>query len=244
MISHSIFVGLPTYGGHESMGLPGFESPSARHRTVSLPRRDSQVAKNFNELLAQCHNWNIDHAEGKGGPGPFTCFAMLHSDIEAPAGWLDTLADEMERLQADVVSNVVLMKDERRLTSTAARCGYGISNLSEAEVQQLPESFMAEDLRSLLRLKWEKDLGLLINTGCMLLRLGAWVHKFPGFQYVDRILHQEDGRMSVRSIAEDWGFSVWAAEQGLKIAATRKVALGHWGIKRYALADKYALGQK
>src|SRR5512146_50667 len=71
----------------------------------------SGTAKTFNRLWAA--------ALTKAQRGKITHFAMLHSDIAPEPGFLDVLMEECCRLNADLVSAVIPLKDGRAVTSTA-----------------------------------------------------------------------------------------------------------------------------
>ena len=94
--------------------LPGLLQPSLGARKVCLVvGGGSLLANSINRLWVQALNERTDHG--------WTHFAMHHADVQAPAGWVDTLADEMARVGADVISAVVPIKDYRGLTSTGWR---------------------------------------------------------------------------------------------------------------------------
>jgi hypothetical protein len=160
---------------------------------------------------------------------------MLHSDIHPQPGFFDILQTEYERLEADVLSCVVPIKDDRGLTSTSAYTGdlWQPRRLTLKEVHDLPETFNTEDL-------WHHGLAdslLLVNTGLWICRLDRpWVDSIC-FDVQSRIVRNPNGQRVPQCIPEDWSFSYQIHEQApanfAKIYATRKIALTHIGDIRY-----------
>lgn len=148
-----------------------------------------------------------------------THFAMIHDDVCPVAGWLDTLLEELEAHDADVVSAVVPIKDARGLTSTAVDGldEWNPRRLTMKEVFDLPETFS------------EHDVGgpLLLNTGLWVCRLDrSWCEKVA-FRQQDRIVKLADGTFCPQTKSEDWDFSRQLRLLGCKLLATRKVKLEH-----------------
>lgn len=193
---------------------------------IASPSRNSVLPENFNGHL--CAAMNMRHDRG------VTHFAMLHGDIAPQNGWLDILLDELAASKADIISAVVPLKSEKGETSTAVgeikpngRPSH--RKLTMGDVMQLPETFGIEDT------PWpEKQLW--INTGCMLFDIRApWVVDFlrsGGFAF-DTWIEKRDGLFLSCAFSEDWRMSAWAASQGLRCVATRKVELNHWGSMAY-----------
>ncbi len=212
-----VFVALPSYNGFiKAQALLGLLLPSATcflHYELGF---GSLLATNFNHLLCKARN---SRAEGK-----WTDFGMHHADISAPPGWLDVMVEEKRRVGADILSVVVPIKDERRLTSTGTvQEGGHIRRLTLKEVHQLPETFCAADLAQL-----GIHTPMVVNTGLMLVDFTQpWSDEFH-FSIGDAIQKQPDGTFSPACLPEDWNFSSWANARGLKVYATRKVPVGHW----------------
>ena len=148
-------------------------------------------------------------------------FAMLHSDIEVGGEWwLDTLIDEMENNELDILSVVVPIKDHDGLTSTAYELDdkWNPCRLTMKEVHRLPETFT--------------DERLLINTGCWVCKFDkAWAEQVT-FTINDRIVC-DDGKYTPQVEPEDWHFSRQARSLGLKLGATRKLYVVHKGSYDY-----------
>jgi len=194
---------------------------------IASPSRNSVLPENFNAHLCSAMNLRED----KG----VTHFAMLHGDIAPQSGWLDILLDEMHASKADIISAIVPIKGVDGWSSTAI--GERLPNgrpkhrkLTMHDVFQLPETFGIEDT------PWPEK-ALLINTGCMLFDISApWVVDFlraGGFGF-DTWIEERDGLFLSAAFSEDWRMSLWAAENGVRCVATRKVELSHWGMMAYS----------
>jgi SAM-dependent methyltransferase len=213
------FLALPHYGQIIPDALPSLTFASlADDVSVNLVTNGaSLLAHNFNFLWCNALN---DRAE-RG----YTHFAMHHADLAAPPGWLDMLLAEMDRVGADIISAVVPIKDQRGLSSTAMQDpeSLAIRRLTMHEIHRLPETFEAKDLPL-------SGQHLLVNTGLWVCRFDLpWVETFPGFTIRDQIVKNNEGRWQANVLSEDWGFSGWAAREGLKVWATRKVKVHHFG---------------
>ncbi len=153
--------------------------------------------------------------------GDLHAVAMMHSDMGAEPGWIDILREEMVKTGADMIAATVPIKDSRNLTSTAVDDTgdpWLVRRLTQSQVMALPETFT------------EKDVGgpLLLNTGLWLCRLGPWCYK-TFFTIQDKVERQADGTYRHYVIPEDWDFSRQLRRHGLKLAATRRVKINHWG---------------
>lgn len=175
----------------------------------------SLVARNFNELFCAALNAR------KNG---ITHFCMLHSDI-APhgVGWLDIMLDEMESVNADILSAVVPIKSHQGLTSTAIDESVEGSNplwrprrLSMQEIiEKYKETFTVDKL--------------LVNTGLMLVDIRrSWVNEIY-FETKDIILRDSSGNFYAENAPEDWMFSRQARLMNASIYATRKIGVTHYG---------------
>ncbi len=210
------FLAVPHYGAVEPDGLPGLmlASDGAAAVTVRL-NPCSLLAHNFNRLFCDMLNERAERG--------YTHFAMMHADQSAPPGWLDVLLAEMDRVGADVLSTALAIKDSRGLTSTGERdpAGGSIRRYTLTELHRMPETFCAADVCP--------GKELMVNTGLWVARLGPWAESFPGFNIEDRIVRCADGKFRAGVFPEDWKFSSWCHEQGLRVFATRKVSVVHYG---------------
>ncbi|SRR5579884_2148085 len=217
-----IFLAVPAYGAVVPQALPGLLQPSRAGRKVRLVvGGGSLLANGFNRLWAQALNERAEHG--------WTHFAMHHADVQAPPGWVDALADEMARVGADVISAVVPIKDYRGLTSTGWRDPVSgrITRFTLKEVLTLPETFDAAGAG-------KPGQWLMVNTGLWLCCLTEpWAEEVC-FGVLDGISKGADGRFTTHVLPEDWNFSGWCARRGLRVFATRKVAVGHHGALCYS----------
>lgn len=209
------------------LAAPGYGSQTAAAgRGVWLARRDmsgvdvkhlnsSLLAANFNG----CWAYALNRAQNGDG---VDYFAMLHSDIGPDDFWLDTLIDEMESRDLDILGVAVPIKDPRGLSSLAIdgddtwrpKC-----RLTMREIARLPETFTSDDIGG----------RLLLNTGCWVCKFDIeWCRKVF-FTVNDRIVIDANGRYMAEVEPEDWFFSRLLHELGLNIGATSKVGVMHRG---------------
>lgn len=211
-----ILIGLPHYGDVCAQALEGMLLATAEDiRWRIEPGWCSILPHNFNCLLCKAFNSRQSHG--------WTHFGLHHADIEASAGWLDTLLAEMDRHDADVISTVVPIKDSRGVTSTGwMEPDTGrITRFTMHEVyNKLPATF---DAQTACPGKW-----LMVNTGLWVARLDV-LEDFPGFEFRSCIQKCDDGKRRAVVLPEDWAFSEWCARQGLRVFATRAVKVSHHG---------------
>jgi hypothetical protein len=191
---------------------------SQRYERSIGDRGHSLLTLTFNQLW--CEALNLRDTEG------YTHFAMLHNDVVPEPYWVDILMDEMVAHDLDCISCLIPLKNEHGLTSTATDTpGYpwGIRRLTMTEAMQLPETFTANDVPYR-----QPDAGLLLNTGCWLIKLNEpWV-KGLHFRQQDRIVWcRATQTWAAQSISEDWDFSRQLVARGCRLGATRKVKLYH-----------------
>jgi len=232
MPERKVFLAFPCYG------LVHFEAVEACYRAcaqtpVAFYRSsDSRLPHNFNKLWCAALNSRQQHR--------WSHFAMLHSDVAPEAHWLDMLIDEQERLGVDVMAAVIPIKDSRGLTSTGVwnpETGQ-VRRLTMAEVMQLPETFTADEVADLLQpqQRVRVDMPLLVNSGCWVCRWNTFWPEKVVWRFVDEIWQSEDGRFQARTMSEDWDMSRQMAELDLKVAATRKVLVVHYGSEGWSNA--------
>jgi hypothetical protein len=215
-------LGMPGYGQVTAGAARGFwRATRYPHRVAFRYCEGSLLAQNFNNLW--CTALNLRHTGQR-----CDYFAMLHADVEPGDFWLDALTAELEAKGLDVLSAVVPIKDTLGLTSTALARPDGdqwrpACRLTMAEVCRLPETFTGDDVGGRPRL---------LNTGCWVAKLGDWADKVA-FTINDRVeFDATAGRYVPRVEPEDWNFSRQCHALGLKLGATRKVALAHAGTVR------------
>ncbi len=171
-----------------------------------------------------------------------THFVMLHADvIPKDTKWLNKLLTLADGKNADVLSVVCRLKRDDGITSTAlGKVGeYGnFRRLTLKEVRRLPETFNAQDVEKLF--EWEGANRLLVNTGCMVVRMQKRsVLETMRFTVNNWIKKDKRGKFYPLSEPEDWEWSVQAADNGLSVWATRALGLKHVGRKEYdSFADE------
>ena len=151
------------------------------------------------------------NALNRAEAGEITHYAQLHADVSPQSGWLDILLAECDRLDADLVSAVVPLKDFRGITSTGIshpddKWG-GYRRVAIRELPSLPKTFNAVDLGY-------EGWPLLVNTGCFVADLRKSVFKtandagelainlnFP------RTTYRANGKWTYLRESEDWHFS-------------------------------------
>ncbi|HEY2414999.1 MAG TPA: hypothetical protein VGI40_22335 [Pirellulaceae bacterium] len=237
----NVFLGCPTYDGTMSAltarGM--FATASERHRVYTAVGDFSLVSLNCNRLW--CMALNTRQAND------LQWFAMLHADIGPERWWVDKLIAEAERCNADLLSAVVPIKDAEGLTSTAILKpggplgGFVRLTMSQVRHPSFPDTFdvqaaverlakLPEELR-LLDLPRE---ALLVNTGCMVMRLDRpWADERLWFDDLNGIV-RINGELTAICKSEDWNFSHRVAQLGGKVMATRIVKLTHRGVSDYS----------
>lgn len=184
---------------------------------------DVEVVHLSSSLLAANFNGSWCHALNRAASGEgVDYFAMLHSDIGPDDLWLDTLIDELEKHDLDVIGVAVPIKDQRGLTSLAVD-GYSTwrpkCRLTMREIARLPEVFTSEDVGG----------PLLLNSGCWVCKFDIeWARKVF-FTINDRIVVDKNGKYRAEVESEDWFFSRLLHELGLRIGATNKIGVLHRG---------------
>lgn len=216
--TRTAFLGMPSYGLISSAAGAGFWNASRWPRSVVKKYTEgSLLCQNFNSLW--CTALNLDRA-GR----TIDYFAMQHGDIEPERNWLDTLIDELETHDLDILGAAVPIKDTRGITSIALHKDGDTWNplcrLSIQEVQRLPMTFTSEDVGH----------KVLLNTGLWVCRFDpAWRTKV-WFDDKNRIVFDErTGTYRAQVESEDWFFSRLLHELGLSIGCTSKINLLHRG---------------
>lgn len=218
---YTIFVAQPNAGTVMSCAVESLSHMTARHKIRLQMSGFGDVAHNFNMLWCDCLNGRKEHG--------LTHFAMLHSDIRISPYWLDTLIEEMDRLDAEVISTIVPIKDTRGLTTTGIRYAgqWGTKRFTMREIMAFPETFSIADVGD------PATEHLAINTGAWVCRINTgWADEFPGFTDNYRI-RNVGGYRTPDFDSEDWLFSDWLAENKIRTYVTRKPAAYHVGAFEY-----------
>lgn len=175
----------------------------------------SLLAHGFNKLWAGMLNARKQHG--------WTHFFMLHADIEPISdGWFNTMVSEMERFNLDAIAVSVGIRGDIDETSTAQEA-VGNEPLRRLKIKETAG----------ITLTSSEKPGLLINTGCLLMRADRdWCEKFY-FDIQDSIVKQADGTFLAITASEDWNMSRFFAANNIRYGATGKVKVLHYGLKGY-----------
>lgn len=266
-----VFIGVPMhdqrmYGGTATAVMMPTEG---KVDVTTMFGDGSSLSHNFNQLWSRAlmlHDL-----------GEVQYFAMIHSDIAPETFWLDKLLTEMKRVDADVISAVSPFRDGSKMTSTAVgKPGYPWAPVLRFFVQQceqgFPPTFGQADIEVWLdkveregeaKDEWGEPITfegdksvypLLINTGCMLIRLDRpWVKEQSddgtlafNWEVATRIVAEpasahpsgagipEGTKTLYRSCfePEDWKASRFWHKRGVRVFATTAVQLEHFGERK------------
>lgn len=208
---------FPSYNGwFKHAGIP-----TTRQYNHHLIRNGSSIiTTTFNKLLVEVMNADRE----------FTYLAMLHADVVPDAYWLDTMIAELEMNHLDMVSSVIPLKDKetkRGLTSTGLEVvgsQWSVRRLALREIYGwgLPETFRAQDIPG------RTDQGLLLNSGCWVMRWDRAWKRGLHFRQQDRIMwNLTERKYGAESSSEDWDWSRQLLSRGCRLGATTKVKLIH-----------------
>lgn len=211
---------MPGYGGVAASAMFGALKATRTPENVEYGYREgSLLAATFNGLW--CDGLNYKYVDGK----QLDYWAMQHSDIGPEEYWLDTLIEEMERNNLDVIGVAAPIKDSRNLTSIALERSDGdpwrpLCRLTLPEIYRLPETFTAEDVGH----------PLLLNTGLWVVRFDDWVKQGLHFTINDRIVYDTKLKYFIpKCEPEDWNFSRQLNRLGVRVGCTRKIRIVHRG---------------
>jgi hypothetical protein len=209
---------LPSYNGwYMHAGVP----ISKRYTHKIIKNGSSIISTTFNKMLCEVMN----------DPEEFDYLAMLHADIVPSMFWLDTLIEELETNRLDIVSAVVPLKDKivkRGVTSTGLEVigsQWAVRRLTLKEIYgwELPETFKAADIPDRI-----PDQGLLLNSGCWVMRWNRAWKRGLHFRQQDRITWStSEQKYGPESASEDWDWSRQLLARGCRLGATTKVKLIH-----------------
>lgn len=216
-----IFLALPHSGSLIGGVLTGCCNSSAKHKVLTAECPFGCLTHNFNVL------WTLALNNREDG---ITHFAMLHSDIAPQPFFIDTLMDEMEATDAEVMSAVIAIKDNRGLTSTGLGTlgEWGVKRFALKELDKMPETF------SLAFTEHDPGQYLAINVGLWVCDIRRpWVDEFPGFRVQNRIYRNPEGVYCAQFRPEDWDFAEWLHTHDVRTFVTRKVGANHRGVMDY-----------
>lgn len=232
-----VFLASPSYDGRIDSGTAESIYGYATEKRQVAPKKNSGslLSSNCNALLVAALNASRVFK--------MKWFAMLHADIEPEPFWLDKLIDIAESRDADLVSALVPLKDDRGLTST----GIGTSGSRRVEFrltqsqlhsEGFPATFSAtECLTALDKLPGDLRIAtsipdpiLFVNTGCFIVRLDRdWMQSGKVWFSNDDWIEMKDGQWRTRCFSEDWKFSQLIHDCGGLVLATQAVKVTHKG---------------
>jgi hypothetical protein len=218
-----VYLSLPSYDqrywGNTMMSVLHCGSKDMDGEVCPDPISGSLLPRVFNEAL------------GRAVVRGYDIFCMLHADLAAEPGWLVKMLRVAKETDADVLSAVVPVKDERHLTSTAVHTSmeqYRKLSLDECH-QQCSTSFDIDDPH----LQAMGATSLLLNTGLMLMRLDRpWLKQWDGFQIRSRIIWGGDETV-IDTTGEDWDMSEQLNALQCRLVATTAVRVHHFGCAVY-----------
>lgn len=244
-----VFLGMPTRTGSISCGAAqaAMVQVSAQRNILFRASVHTNLELNYNMLL--CDALNFRDQDG------VKWFAMLHDDITPEPFWLDTLIDEAEKYHADLMSAYVPLKDSRQLTSTGLSdpddewIPFTRLTLKQVHHAEFPATVDTHGAITALRRLPEPftvtcpaDSELLINTGCMVMRVDCpWMNRIH-FHKKDTIF-QENGVWTPMTWTEDWMLAQDLRDVGARVMVTRKVGLTHWDGQRFYFSQPDPSGQ-
>lgn len=211
----SVFLGIPTYDEwvHTNCML-GVIHATQKHNLQMRIIGSSALPFAFNQLWAAGATSGCDY------------FAMCHADVGPDSMWVDTLIQELEETEADIMSAVIPIKDASNVYSVAM-CHENRPahyRLTYEHLQQLPETFDTYDLRHVTG----QDGWMCANTGLWVCRLDRdWIRSVH-FEFITSIDWSGE-KPRCHFIPEDWRLSQMLHALGKKVVCTKKVRCTHAG---------------
>lgn len=191
-------------------------------------------------------------------------FAMCHADVVPEEMWVDKLIKIAEERNLDMVSCVIPIKDTKGISSTAIEVEgsdhFPFMRISQAQIwdKNFPVTFTKEEVvRSLSADKSRiydpvvqpiadhlqtptlaeydiENINLLLNTGCMIIRLDQEFSDKVYFHIANSIYkNEETGKRITYFYPEDWFVSRLIAKEGGRIAGTKALRVQHYGVSEY-----------
>lgn len=238
-----VLITVPTHDGRIDYRLAERLYNSATNNNTLkrgiIINMSSALVYNMNMLLCMALNYRKQFPDLKW-------FCLVHSDIVPEKFWLDKLMAEAEANNADMISAISPHKDASGVISTAiearssGRYPYMRLTLHQCLHPNFPATFdteaalkaLTETLPTHLQVpelkQYANEANLLINTGCMIVRIDKpWANELY-FYNVDRLFINPDGNYQALFEPEDWNFSRMVSQYG-KVMATRNIKLLHVG---------------
>lgn len=187
-------------------------------------------------------------------------FAMCHADIVPEEMWVDKLIKIADERGLDMLSAVVPIKDTKGISSTAIEVEgidhFPFMRISQAQIwdKNFPVTFTKEEIVNVLtggelgdktnligkHLQTPSlaeydidDINLLLNTGCMIIRLDKDFSDKVVFHILNGINITPEGKRVTFFYPEDWFLSRLVAKEGGRIAGTKAIQVRHYGVSEY-----------
>lgn len=206
--------------------VPAMSDGSLRYETamalINATAGMAEIAMHFTQSSAATLTWNSVWCQAlnqrKHGA---THYAMIHADLYPENFWIDRLLEIMEREGAEIVSAVVANKDDTGLVSTAidGRDPFNAHRFTLSQLAAYKPTITSPHL--------------LVNNGLMLVDLSShWVEQV-WYENSNKIVRNEQGEWSARSMSDDWTFARKANDLGAKVFATREIRVVHVGEAKF-----------
>lgn len=190
-------------------------------------------------------------------------FAMCHADVVPEEMWVDKLIKIADERGLDMLSCVIPIKDAKGISSTAIEVEgidhFPFMRISQAQIwdKNFPVTFTKEEVVDALtgynaidKLPEDRQIGkhlqtpsltdymigeinLLLNTGCMIIRLDQEFSDKVVFHIANSINVLPDGKRVAFFYPEDWYLSRMVAKEGGRIAGTKALQVKHYGVSEY-----------
>ena len=219
-----VFLALPSYSpAHGTQGTM-FGAIEAVKSKVSFEGKLTYASHSSSDL---CYCFNSLWCAALN-TRPHKYFVMLHSDVRPVAksggNWLDKLIGLADESGLNCLSCAIAIKNASGETSTALEDDSfeGVKRYTFDDLYEKP---------SPLTNKHEPKL--LVNTGCMAVRMDAsWCEEFyfKTDSWIERIAQS----FMPRSLTEDWGMSMWMRDKGLSFGVTTEIGCLHLGYQQFA----------
>jgi hypothetical protein len=205
----TVFLGIPTYDEWvHTNTMMGVIHASKKHHLQMQVIGSSVTPFAFNQL------WCTGVLSGA------EYFAMCHADVGPDAYWIDTLIEELENTNADIMAAMIPIKDAARVYSVAMCHDNEPAHyrLTVEHAKNLPDTFFTEDMH---RVTGEDGL-LCANTGLWVCRLDRPWTRQVDFAF-DTSIDWSREKPRCHLIPEDWRLSQILHRGGYKVACTKKV---------------------
>lgn len=233
----TVFLGCPTYNGQIDARTAKAIYGTATNSREVIPfiNGGSLLASNCNTIFCAALNAQKEHN--------VKWFAMLHADVEPESFWLDKMIEIAEDRDADMLSACVPLKDDRGITShgigesNSLRVEYRLTQ-SQLHHESFPKTFdVFEAIQSLKNLPGKLmvdvdfiDPVLLLNTGCMIVRIDRdWIRQGGVWFSMEDWIENVNGMWRTRCFSEDWQFSQRVHNCGGKVLGTQELFVIHRG---------------